>query len=61
MSADGQTMLASVIGGHLYKSVDGGVNWSQEEPSRQWRGVACSSDGSRLLACDNGGKIYTYS
>ncbi|MBL9133835.1 MAG: hypothetical protein JNG86_21670, partial [Verrucomicrobiaceae bacterium] len=56
-SADGLKLAAVQYGGDVYTSTDGGANWTQRtnarthlNATRRWRGVACSADGSRILA-----------
>lgn len=58
-SSSGGT-LAAVVGdaGHIYISNDGGVNWSERGPSADWRSVALSSDGSRMVAGPSNGFIH---
>jgi hypothetical protein len=57
MSADGTKLFAGagVYAGHdtagpVYASLDSGLSWHQIADSRFWRGLACSADGSTLLA-----------
>ncbi len=33
--------------------------WTPRESARYWRGVASSSDGTKLVATESGGRIYT--
>ncbi|MCX6795839.1 MAG: hypothetical protein NT165_03910 [Candidatus Falkowbacteria bacterium] len=60
-SADGMKMAASVSGGHVYTSVDGGNTWVERPNSglRDWSAITYSADGSNLVAVVSGGYIYT--
>lgn len=62
-SADGTKLAAGIggSGGTVYTSPDGGNTWiSNSLPHYEWNSLACSADGSRLLACTEGDKqIYT--
>jgi hypothetical protein len=62
-SADGTKLAAGLggAGGTIYTSPDGGNTWiSNSLPNYEWNSMACSADGSRLIACSEGYKvIYT--
>ncbi|HEX5221701.1 MAG TPA: sialidase family protein [Verrucomicrobiae bacterium] len=59
-SADGSKLMASVLNGGLYTSVDSGVTWvSNNVPPADWQSVAISADGSKLFAAAFGGGIWT--
>src|SRR5216683_1139178 len=34
-------------------------NWTERASNQRWQSVASSSDGTKLVACVYGGKIYT--
>lgn len=54
-SADGtRCVVASANGSQLYTSSDAGESWTARESTRRWHAVACSADGSRMLAVDHG-------
>lgn len=36
-----------------------GANWVQRESERNWRAIASAADGTKLVALDGGGYIYT--
>jgi hypothetical protein len=66
LSADGSRMAALAYQGNLpggfwiYVSADSGNTWTQTAaPWTNWSCLACSADGSRLVAAVNGGLIYT--
>jgi hypothetical protein len=61
-SADGSTLLTGDAFGSIYSSIDSGATWiSNSAPTGvQWRALACSADGNKLFAAQNGGGIYTY-
>jgi len=59
-SSDGTKLIAAVVGGQLYTSVDSGATWLPSESNRNWISVASSSDGNKLVAAVHGGRIYTY-
>jgi hypothetical protein len=51
--------LAAVAqGGMIFVSRDGGANWLPRDNNRAWRSIACSSDGSRMVAAENGGRLH---
>ena len=58
-SADGNKLIASVPGGQLHTSTDGGATWVTREASRNWGSVALSADGNKLVAGVIGGQLYT--
>ena len=60
MSSDGQKLILGTIGGSLYTSTDGGVNWTERTGAGTgtWYGIASSSDGTKLIAAKYGGSIY---
>jgi hypothetical protein len=61
MSADGKKLFAGAgvtvgdrnLTGPIYSSRDSGSTWQQVGESRLWKGLACSADGSTLLACSD--------
>jgi len=61
-SADGATLIAGVNSGTLYVSYDFGTTWASTGPSSPatWASVACSGDGSRMIASISGasGEVY---
>jgi photosystem II stability/assembly factor-like uncharacterized protein len=52
-----------VYDGGIYTSTDSGATWTQQTaglpPSALWRSVACSADGTQMVAVIDGGGIYT--
>lgn len=66
-SADGTTLFATAAWaggsytGGVYVSTNQGVTWTPHGSSTiTWRDVACSADGSKVVACvNNNGLIYT--
>jgi len=64
-SSDGNTVVAVDGGGEIQTSIDGGISWHRSSaPSLPWSCVACSSDGTKLVAASGtqgtqGGQIYT--
>jgi hypothetical protein len=57
-SADGTRLLAAHE--FLYTSTNSGAAWTTTgAPSAGWASVACSTDGTRLVAVIHGGGIYT--
>jgi hypothetical protein len=55
-------LAACATGVFIYTSTDYGVNWTQQvgSGSRNWVSIASSSDGNKLIACDNTpGYLYT--
>jgi photosystem II stability/assembly factor-like uncharacterized protein len=68
-SADGSTIVAAyqynfgrggpAFGGPVYQSTDFGATWSKTgSPVTNWTAVACSADGSKLVAADGSGGIH---
>ena len=48
------------FGGKIYLSADSGGHWIDTgAPAQVWSDVACSADGSNLVAVVKGGGIYT--
>ena len=58
-SSDGTKLAATVYGGRIYTSTDGGANWTQRDSNRNWRAIASSNDGTKLVAVVLGGRPYT--
>jgi photosystem II stability/assembly factor-like uncharacterized protein len=60
-SADGNTLV--VGGSQIYISKDAGLTWTASwgMPARQWKAVASSADGSKLVAAATAAPIYTSS
>ena len=62
--ADGSVYLASTWGpeNKLYLSTNGGTAWSEITPAPAgtggWYGLACSADGSRMIAAHYGGRLW---
>ena len=50
---------ASDTNEYIYKSIDGGNNWTSIGFQGLWSSIACSADGSTIVATINGGHIYT--
>ncbi len=71
-SSDDGTKLAAVYGkwasysgwnsvGGIYTSTNGGSTWIRNAvPNTNWIGCASSADGSKLVAAENHGVIYTW-
>jgi|GEM_PF-1181952 len=63
-SSDG-TKLAAINynydGGYIYTSTNSGTGWIRVDTAgkRQWRSIAISSDGTKLVASTQNGEIYT--
>jgi hypothetical protein len=61
MSADAKKLFAAAgfnagdrnFTGPIYSSRDSGSTWQQVGESRFWKGLACSADGSILVACSD--------
>jgi photosystem II stability/assembly factor-like uncharacterized protein len=49
-SLDGSKLVAVVLGGQIYTSLDSGGTWIPRESGRNWYSVASSADGSKLVA-----------
>ena len=63
-SANGSNLVATVTGGFIYTSSDGGATWTPQNQlsSLAWTSVASSADGARLIAAYNGpGYVFTSS
>ncbi len=45
--------------GHLYRSLDGGLNWNSNDPE-QWAGVLSLNQAVLSVACDGGGTDYVW-
>jgi len=63
-SANGSNLVATVTGGFIYTSSDGGSTWTPQNQlsSLAWTSVASSADGSRLITAYNGpGYVFTSS
>jgi uncharacterized delta-60 repeat protein len=68
MAADGSTMVVAADsveprGGPpafspIYTSSDFGISWTEHLPTNRWHAVACSADGSRIVAAPASGGIY---
>ena len=57
-SADGAKLVAVVWNNGIYTSTNAGASWTQTiAPSLDWSGVACSADGTTLVAV-SGGSVY---
>lgn len=65
-SLDGRVLVTAVYGGRVEVSEDFGTTWQfRESVNRQWAGLACSSDGGRIVgaapgnAAVNGGLLFS--
>ena len=64
-SEDGTRMAAVVNGDHIFTSSDSGATWTSQAGSaaQNWRAIACSADGRKLVAASPGaasnGYLYT--
>jgi hypothetical protein len=47
--------------GYVYTSSNAGADWVQQGTPRNWRWVASSADGTKLVAVEYPGYIYTSS
>jgi hypothetical protein len=57
-SANGGLVILG--GGAIFSSTDSGATWvSNSAPNCSWASVACSADGTRLVASTGSGVIYT--
>ncbi len=63
--AAGPNALQAAMRGRLFASANGGQNWIEERPAGdtdlEWTGLACSTDGSTVLAGvggNYGGRLY---
>ncbi len=59
-SSNGLNLIAGYGGGlgFIYYSHDGGVTWSNSDaPQLNWKGLASSADGTRMLAVPSGGAV----
>ncbi len=46
--------------GYIYISTNSGANWTvKTQPAQDWKSMASSADGSKLVAVARGGPIYT--
>jgi hypothetical protein len=61
MSDDGANVVAGATGGMIYKSADFGTTWSEDANAevRNWSGVACNSDCSKVVAVVSDGWVYS--
>ena len=63
-SSNGQKLVSCAkSSGSIWTSTDGGVTWIERTSagSRNWISVASSSNGTKLIAADQGGSIWTSS
>lgn len=60
-SASGQIMFACGVGTYIYYSTNSGATWYQTGSVQNWRSIACSADGSKVVAVYSGnlGGAYT--
>jgi hypothetical protein len=56
-SANGQVIAIAPFG-NLRISTDGGATWNNRA-SQNWSGIACSTNGTKMVALVTGGQIYT--
>ncbi|MDB6067664.1 MAG: hypothetical protein JWR26_3872 [Pedosphaera sp.] len=57
-SADG-TILAVAAYAKIYVSIDSGATWTARVGSQNWAGIACSTNGTKMVAVGEGSPIYT--
>lgn len=62
-SSDGHKLFVAAIGG-IHRSTDSGVTWTTSGIGMDWNSIACSTDGTKLIAgqsCNkiNCGPVYT--
>jgi photosystem II stability/assembly factor-like uncharacterized protein len=62
MSADGtkQVVAECAPNSRIWVSSDSGSTWSLKETKRNWSSIAIPSNGSKILATVNPGKIFMY-
>lgn len=55
------TIFAGVNGGYIYSSTSPYTVWTTHlsDTVRNWKAIDCSADGKMVVACNNGGYIYT--
>ena len=59
----GTKLAAAYINAFIYTSDDSGVTWTSNSNSsgfRIWRGLACSADRTKMVACVNTASSYIY-
>lgn len=63
LSSEGRVIAATVSGGYVYTSENGGLTWTERTSSgsRSWTDIVMSSDGTKLAAIVSGGYVYTSS
>jgi hypothetical protein len=65
-SADGTKLVAASSAdptlslGHIYLSSDSGASWTETGTPQNWKAVALSADGTKVVAVVEGGYIYTW-
>jgi hypothetical protein len=58
-SSSGLVLYAAASGGSVYRSVNGGLNWSPKLTTPlAWTHLACNYNGTVVYAVANGGQIY---
>jgi uncharacterized repeat protein (TIGR01451 family) len=66
VSGDGRVALAGDDDGNFFRLLDGGTTWAAIDPNSgaidtgDWKAVAISADGTRMVACQSSG-LYTSS
>jgi photosystem II stability/assembly factor-like uncharacterized protein len=59
-SEDGKNLAATVYGGYIYISSNGGVSWYQSSgsPYQNWHSISSSADGQILIASNYDESVY---
>jgi photosystem II stability/assembly factor-like uncharacterized protein len=55
------TLFATAFAEFIYKSTDAGATWAPQSVAGNWVAIASSSDGTRLIASESPGGLYTSS
>jgi hypothetical protein len=59
ISADGTIIAVGTHSGAILVSVDGGATWTSRAFGGIWTGIACSTNGTKMVAVLANGQIYT--
>lgn len=58
INSTGNIIVATVNGGYIYTTLDGGDSWNQRATIQAWSSVYCNSTGSVMVATIEGSIIY---